>query len=982
MADVLLHSCTVYFYLYDAQAGSYAQQGDSAVGCALLATPEGPSPFHLLVYNAQKKPLLQTAVTAQVQFTPQQNNYVNFYDQTKKNYSMRFKDAADATAFLSAAAYVKAQLVIQAAFASGGSMVVAMEELALGKEDGRGQGVVTGDVAGVSLSVWKGSKGDAMSTMDNPLDLAKLPATESTDLRRIHLIDAQDAEAGTDALTRALATQALHGMQKGVQRLVTIVLPETQEWIIVHAELVKVKKASTKSKSKSVTYAEEPQEEKHSGLVERMANLSRVGSEGSSGLIASLKKRQSNAVPIDTSRDETSEVVDARQYGSLSSGSSPPPGYVPVLLEGLQLPGSRRPSSSNMTTPVEAAAAQDVSRSPSQSSGMSLAAKVIAPLKTASATSSYETSSFAATSSSANAASAALSLEMEQLMKEQSELAELQKQLEESKKNLQQESSSAPRSPASRPSENRHASSPSSNPALIGASPLLGMTSTGAGANGTTGFGAFQNSLGSSSSALFGSSVPGSDANGFSSANLSQWTPPKSSFDLVTSFTPSSLPLSMGGSAPQSTFASSSSLTPYMARPPPPAPLYSTPSSLSTPGLSSSSTMELENNMVRLQRSSTSVESSLQDLHSKMDRLLNMQSGVKSVGKYTSSAGLFSGSSSGSSSLSSSGFTAGSSSSSLLKNLEKALTQRDQLQELNNRLQEAHGQLESTVEELQSQQEALQLENRNLLDKVQNSNQLQQDKFRLELRSVQQQMSHAQEQMLVYQEENFQLRSQLAAKDDQLQRDKQQWQEENRKQLEQLQRQLQSQVQQSSQDALDSLTREKTHLQAQVKEFDSKQAQWEIERSTLTNQLQQTQRQVAQFKEAQANSHAAQDAQMQELEAQVDQLRSESSRLRQQLERSKGDTQHLQDLLAEQEHTMAQWQDAKSSQEHAALNELFKELMNDIYFHFQDAFDEDTEFTGKEIVMAIRKILKQNTMDVLVKLEEFWQTQAQNNRAR
>lgn len=979
MADVLLHSCTVYFYLYDAQTGSYAQQGDSAVGCALLATPEGPSPFHLLIYNAQKKPLLQTAVTAQVQFTPQQNNYVNFYDQAKKNYSMRFKDAADATAFLSAAAYVKAQLVIQAAFASGGSMVVAVEELALGKEDGRGQGVATGDVAGVSLSVWKGSKGDAMSSMENPLDLAKLPATESTDLRRIHLIDAADIEAGTDALTRALSTQALHGMQKGVQRLVTVVLPETQEWIIVHAELVKVKKASSKSTTsksaatKSVTYAvtEEPQEEKHSGLVERMANLSRVGSEGSSGLIASLKKRQSNATAIDT--NETSEYVDVRH---LSSGGSTPPGYVPVLLEGLQLPGSRRSSSSNMTAAIEASAS-DVSRSPSQSSGMSLAAKVIAPLKAASATSSYESSSFAA-SSSTSAASAALSLEMEQLMKEQSELAELQKQLEESKKNLQQET---PRSPSARPSENRHASSRSSNPALIGASPLLGMTNTGT--NGANGFGSFQNPLGSSSSGFTPSSSfsSGSDANGFSTANLSQWTPPKSSFDLVPSFTPSSLPLSMGGSTPQSTFASSS-LTPYLARSPPPAPLYSTPSSLSTPGLSSSSTMELENNMVRLQRSSTSMESSLQDLHSKMDRLLNMQSGVKSVGKYTSSAGLFSGSSSGSSSLSSSGFTAGSSSSSLLKNLEKALAQRDQLQELNNRLQDAHGQLESAVEELQSQQEALQLENRNLLDKVQNSSQLQQDKFRLELRSVQQQMSHAQEQMLVYQEENFQLRSQLAAKDDQAQREKQQWQEENRKQLEQLQRQLQSQVQQNSQEALDSLTREKTQLQAQVKEFDSKQAQWETERSTLASQLQQAQRQVAQFKETQANTHAAQDAQVQELEAQVDQLRSESARLRQQLERSKGDTQHLQDLLAEQEHTMAQWQDAKSSQEHAALSDLLKELMDDVYAYFQNTFDEDTEFTGKEVIMATRKILKQNTMDVLVKLEQFWQTQAQNNRSR
>ncbi|RHY52204.1 hypothetical protein DYB30_010243 [Aphanomyces astaci] len=53
-----------------------------------------------------------------------------------------------------------------------------------------------------------------------------------------------------------------------------------------------------------------------------------------------------------------------------------------------------------------------------------------------------------------------------------------------------------------------------------------------------------------------------------------------------------------------------------------------------------------------------------------------------------------------------------------------------------------------------------------------------------------------------------------------------------------------------------------------------------------------------------------------------------------------------------------------------ARADLFKELMNDIYFACQDAFDEDAEFTGKEIAIQIRKILKQHTNDVVAKFEK------------
>jgi chromosome segregation ATPase len=388
---------------------------------------------------------------------------------------------------------------------------------------------------------------------------------------------------------------------------------------------------------------------------------------------------------------------------------------------------------------------------------------------------------------------------------------------------------------------------------------------------------------------------------------------------------------------------------------------------------------EVENGISRLQRSSTSIESKLDDLQSKMDRLMNMQGSLK-PSKFSANSGLFSNSSSGLVSSSSSvGGGSTTSSSSLIKNLEKALNQRDQLQEFNARLQDSLGQLESTVEDLQSQQESLQLENRNLLDKLQNGNQLQQDKFRLELRNLQQQLSHTQEQMLMYQEENFHLRNELGAKDEQLVKEKARLQDDARKQLEQLQRQLQEQVQHDSQDALSKATSEKKALESQLADAAVQKQAWQEERESLLSQLRQAQTQHQQIQNEKARSQADQDSRVRELEMQLQQALSESKTAKLQADRYLGESQHLEELLVTKEQEMAHMQTDKNEQEYAALSELFKEFMNDIYFHFQDAFDEDAEFTGKEIVMAIRKILKQNTMDILSRLEEFWQLQGHDS---
>uniref|UniRef100_K3XAJ2 WH1 domain-containing protein n=1 Tax=Globisporangium ultimum (strain ATCC 200006 / CBS 805.95 / DAOM BR144) TaxID=431595 RepID=K3XAJ2_GLOUD len=968
MADALLHSCAVYFYAYDPQTRSYAQQTDAVVGCALLASSgESGADFKLLFYNSQKQPLVQLSVTGATKMTPQQDHYVSFVDDAQqKFYSMRFKDAAGVMAFLSAVAFVKAQQVV---LSSSASPHVLVDDIALGKEEGKGYALTNGDVAGIALTVWRGQSDSTDFFTANPLDIAKQQASEVVerdgDLKRVRLVDNGGVKESDDALSKVLATEALIGMQKNAQRLVTVVAPQTQEWFIASVELVKVKKgsrastAATETESsgsplhqEQVQAADDAQAAAaalNDDLVQRMANLSRAGSKGGSGLIASLSSRALLNQP-----GESDDKNGSRKTSFAELQAAVAQKYVPVLLPGVHLSGDKQSvmSPRGYEDPSQHRASQHES----------LAAKVIAPLKDQSRASSFDLSS--AQTPTGSSAASSLSSEMEKLMQEQSDLAQLRKQLEESKRKLQESdddakqitpSSSAPAAKSS--SIYEQARSPSNG--LNG----LGQWQSTSAPPAASSFSAISSSYTPPKSALAASSSAL-----YSSTSTSRWNPTTNSLELVPSFQPSSFLTS-----------------PHLA-PPPPVPTTSfNPSFASTlnsrslvptPTFSASSSgsgtsVEVESGILRLQRSSTSIESTLQDIHSKIDRLLNAQGSMK-TSKYTSSSGLYS-----SSTLSSSTASPSSSSSSaiLLKNLEKALQQRDQVQELNGRLQEAREQMESTIEELQNQHEALQMENRNLLDKLQNGNHLQQEKFRLELRNVQQQLSHTQEQMLVYQEENYRMRSELAAKDDQLVKEKAQLQEETRKQLESMQRQLEAQLRQDSRDSVDKVVREKTTLESQVKDLLTQKQQWEQERDMMMSQLRQAQSQI---QEEKSRSQSVQDTHVQELQVQLQQMGIDARGLSQQVEKFRSKNKELEELLAAKEDEVEKLQQTKSSQEYAALSELLKEFMNDIYFHFQDAFDEDTEFTGKEIVMAIRKILKQNTMDILAKLEEFWQMQAQN----
>ncbi|ETK95715.1 hypothetical protein L915_01387 [Phytophthora nicotianae] len=924
----LLHSCAVYLYLYDDASGSYTQQTDAAVGCALLAgeraAQSGSDAFSLLLYDTQKAPLLQLPVTPSARFVPQKDNYVNFYErQTQRNFAMRFKDAVTSEAFMSAVSYAKAQVLVHSSKSyDRHKPAVLVDQLSIGKEDAAPLNF--GDVAGVTIKKWQGTIEQRESFFSaNPLEIEQQPLTEANgDVKRIKL---QEGASEMDPFTRILATEALVGMQKMGKRLVTVTFPETSEWVIAEMELVKVKK-NTKSSAATAEHsveADEAQEQGHDELVKRMASLSRMGSQ-SSGLIASVKTKLDSRASMEPNGEIDTSLTRASSLGQQSA--DPPAGYVPVLLAGLQLPGERPGSLRNLHSEIQTQVQQEAASPPHATS---LAAKVIEPLKHQTENTNLGTEG--------GTKLVSLSSDMERLMKEQSDLARLREQLEESKRKLQSEdtNSSEPPAGSSNGSGGNMSSLTEYKPTQDKPAPFK-----------------------PSAFALMGSSAPPIGTSSSYTPSTSRWTPPK--LDMVPSFSPSAFipPSQPPPALPPVPSAFSSSLTPYTTS--------SFPSYSSTP--KSGSSPDVENGIIRLQRSSTSIESTLHDLQSKMDRLLNSQHSIRST-KFVPSSSKYSGGSSLSASSS-------SSSSMLLKNLEKALAQRDELQATNSRLEEANSELEANVEELQSQHESLQMENRSLLDKLQNGNHLQQEKFRLELRSVQQQLSHTQEQMLVYQEENFQLRAQLAAKDEQLAKEKTKLQEDTQKQLEQLQRQLEDEVRQGSKDSMERMATEKAALEAQVAELTAQKKQWDVEREMMNNRLTQAQSQQVQLQDETTKSQAAQNSRVQELLARVQQLEGEYKMLKQQAEGFHSEARHLEELLASKEHEMAQLQSARNDQEYAALSELFKEFMNDIYFHFQDAFDEDTEFTGKEIVMAIRKILKQNTMDILAKLEEFYRQQA------
>lgn len=70
-----------------------------------------------------------------------------------------------------------------------------------------------------------------------------------------------------------------------------------------------------------------------------------------------------------------------------------------------------------------------------------------------------------------------------------------------------------------------------------------------------------------------------------------------------------------------------------------------------------------------------------------------------------------------------------------------------------------------------------------------------------------------------------------------------------------------------------------------------------------------------------------------------------------------------QDMLAVAAHTDG------GAEERERLVGLFKEAVNDMFFRFQDLFEEETAVDGKQVLTAIRKVLKSSTKSIIQQLQ-------------
>lgn len=71
-----------------------------------------------------------------------------------------------------------------------------------------------------------------------------------------------------------------------------------------------------------------------------------------------------------------------------------------------------------------------------------------------------------------------------------------------------------------------------------------------------------------------------------------------------------------------------------------------------------------------------------------------------------------------------------------------------------------------------------------------------------------------------------------------------------------------------------------------------------------------------------------------------------------------------QDMLAVAAHT------GGGAEERERLVALFKEAVNEMFFRFQDLFEEETAVDGKQALNAIRKVLKSSTKSIIQQLQE------------
>ncbi|OQS03009.1 hypothetical protein THRCLA_04681 [Thraustotheca clavata] len=264
--------------------------GDGALGLALLCSGHS---YRLMCYNVARDELLSAPLDdVHIKFTIQQDNYVNFYVGSTKNYSMRFKDDSAVDGFLHAIAAIKAHLCLR-------EKMFLIEDSRIGE----GYAVNNGDIVGIAIEAWETA--DLNANPNGLLHSTPILQATASDLQKLRLGD-----ASTECIPGI--SQGLVGMQKGGKRY--IYLPQelsdgTGAIVLAIVELLKVKKEKKNVNHEAVVSTPIVQEEnKHDNLVHRMAHLSRVGSQGAS-IFPPFSSTAASQLP-NLSRSSLTETVD------------------------------------------------------------------------------------------------------------------------------------------------------------------------------------------------------------------------------------------------------------------------------------------------------------------------------------------------------------------------------------------------------------------------------------------------------------------------------------------------------------------------------------------------------------------------------------------------------------------------------------------------------------------------------------------------
>nr|CCA28098.1 conserved hypothetical protein [Albugo laibachii Nc14] len=259
----IIYSTTITLYQYNKASGKYTSMGDTvsntpSIGCVILGSVTA---YNLLLYTATKQHIAQLPLHFTT-FKPtlQPKLYLNFYDPSGVNWSMRFTSESQLIEFTTCCFLVKIHCEIwgkdRLLYTKSGNLTLeVLQEDILRVNDQQPQ-VQAGDTVAVSFQCWR-MVGDATA---NPMEIMKKysPTFEKSG-EKYHKFRAGDKASQNDAVS-SLVDEIVIGMRKGGRRMLLAPPKKTngEDWYLLQVSLIKVKAKTKEIKRQGI----DPKEKK------------------------------------------------------------------------------------------------------------------------------------------------------------------------------------------------------------------------------------------------------------------------------------------------------------------------------------------------------------------------------------------------------------------------------------------------------------------------------------------------------------------------------------------------------------------------------------------------------------------------------------------------------------------------------------------------------------------------------------------------